>query len=105
MYLMISSNTDVLSQRNLSGGKKGGSQGENTDEESRVDEQENLHQQWSLEGGWKSVLNNVRLLIQPTLMLCLLASWLSVFPNHRLWRGLEQLIGQVNQHQLHYWDG
>ena len=41
-----------------------------------------IHQQWNHEMGWKNVLNNLRLIIQPTILLWLISPWLDIFPNH-----------------------
>jgi hypothetical protein len=43
-----------------------------------------MHQQWDRNKGWKSSLNNLRLIIQPTLTLWLLSPWLDIFPNRNL---------------------
>jgi hypothetical protein len=32
--------------------------------------------------GWKNALNNLRLIIQPTILLWLISPWLDIFPNH-----------------------
>ena len=42
--------------------------------------------QWNHQIGWKHVLNNVRLLIQPSLLLWLIFPWLEIFPNSSLLR-------------------
>lgn len=46
-----------------------------------------LHQQWSTQGGWKTTLNNLRLIIQPMILLWLLVPWLDIFPNRYLLLG------------------
>jgi SRSO17 transposase len=50
------------------------------------------HQQWSDKKGWKNTLNNLRLIIQPTITLSLIAPWLEVFPNTHLLKGFRELI-------------
>lgn len=48
-----------------------------------------LHSQWSNKGGWKTTLNNLRLIIyakryplgQPTILFWMIIPWLEVFPN------------------------
>ncbi|NEQ11334.1 MAG: hypothetical protein F6K37_37215 [Moorea sp. SIO4E2] len=35
------------------------------------------HPQWNNKSGWKSILNNFRLIIQPTLLLGLILPWLN----------------------------
>lgn len=42
------------------------------------------HQQWNHECGWKNVLNNLRLIIQPLLLFWLIYPWLDIFPNSHL---------------------
>ena len=55
------------------------------------------HPQWNSPTGWKNVLNNVRLLVQPSLLLWLIVPWLEVFPNSYLLLGLHHLIDSINQ--------
>lgn len=57
------------------------------------------HSQWNNQTGWKNVLNNFRLIIQPTLLLWLIVPWLEVFPNSSLLLGLHRLIHTMNQFQ------
>jgi hypothetical protein len=42
------------------------------------------HPQWNHQTGWKNVLNNLRLIIQPSLLLWLIFPWLEIFPNSSL---------------------
>ena len=63
------------------------------------------HQQWNFQTGWKNVLNNLRLIIQPTLALSLIFPWLDVFPNHNLLLGFHDLIHAMNQFQPFFPDG
>jgi len=69
------------------------------------DVQVSNHQQWNHEAGWKSVLNNLRLLIQPIMMLWLILPWLDILPNRKLLLGLNQLISDINQFQLFFSSG
>jgi hypothetical protein len=55
------------------------------------------HPQWNHQIGWKYVLNNVRLLIQPSILLWLIFPWLEIFPNSSLLLGLHNLIDSINQ--------
>jgi SRSO17 transposase len=64
-----------------------------------------LHQQWSTQGGWKTTLNNLRLVIQPLLLLLLIVPWLDIFPNRHLLLGFHQLIGLMNQFYPYFPDG
>jgi hypothetical protein len=58
------------------------------------------HPQWNSQTGWKNVLNNVRLIIQPSLLLWLIFPWLEIFPNSSLLLGLHNLIDSINQFQI-----
>lgn len=54
------------------------------------------HPDWNPAGGWKQTLNNLRLVIQPYVILNLLQPWLNLFPIPRLSAGLECLIALMN---------
>jgi len=60
------------------------------------------HQQWTCGGSWKSTLNNLRLILQPTLLLWLIFPWLEIFPNSQFLLGLNHLISSINQCQPFY---
>jgi len=64
-----------------------------------------LHQQWSVETGWKATLNNFRLIIQPTILLWMISPWLEVFPNRSLLLGFHRLITIMNQFSFPFPDG
>jgi hypothetical protein len=91
-YLMISFNTQAFVS--LNSDKISQSEASNTNA--------NLtsHPQWNSPTGWKNVLNNVRLLVQPSLLLWLIVPWLEVFPNSYLLHGLHHLIDSINQFPL-----
>jgi SRSO17 transposase len=55
------------------------------------------HPQWNHQTGWKNVLNNFRLIIQPTLLLWLVFPWVEIFPNSSLLLGFHRLISIMNQ--------
>lgn len=55
-----------------------------------------VHQQWNHQTGWKSTLNNLRLIVQPLLLFWLIYPWLDVFPNSNLLSGVNQLISAMN---------
>jgi hypothetical protein len=55
------------------------------------------HPQWNHQTGWKNVLNNFRLIIQPNLLLWLVFLWLEIFPNSSLLLGFHRLINIMNQ--------
>ncbi len=55
------------------------------------------HGQWNPQTGWKNVLNNIRLIMQPSLLLWLIFPWLEIFPNSSLLLGFHRLINTINQ--------
>lgn len=63
----------------------------------QVDVDCSVHEQWNLSQGWKNVLNNARLLIQPTILLWTILPWLDIFPNSSLLLGFNKLIDAINQ--------
>jgi SRSO17 transposase len=64
-----------------------------------------LHQQWSNKGVWKTTLNNLRLIIQPTILFWMIIPWLDIFPNRHLLLGFHQLIAVMNQFYFYLPDG
>jgi SRSO17 transposase len=63
------------------------------------------HQQWNHESGWKNVLNNLRLIVQPLLLFWLIYPWLDIFPNSNLLLGFNHLISAMNQFKFFYSSG
>ena len=55
------------------------------------------HPQWDEGIGWKNVLNNFRLIIQPTLLFWLICPWLDIVPDSSLLLGFHRLILTMNQ--------
>lgn len=55
------------------------------------------HIWWNNQSGWKHLLNNLRLVIQPWVCFNWLKRWLEVFPIAPLETGFEQLMSQMNQ--------
>ena len=55
------------------------------------------HPGWNQANGWKQALNNLRLVIQPSVILNLLKPWLNLFPIPRLSAGLECLVALMNR--------
>jgi SRSO17 transposase len=55
------------------------------------------HQHWNHETGWKNTLNNLRLILQPLLLLWLLQPWIDIFPNYNLLLGFHHLVSAMNQ--------
>ncbi len=64
-----------------------------------------LHQQWSNKPGWKTTLNNLRLIIQPTILFWMIFPWLEIFPNRSLLLGFHRLIAVMNQFYFYLPDG
>jgi SRSO17 transposase len=54
------------------------------------------HRWWDSGQGWKNILNNVRLVLQPYVFHCLLLPWLLLFDIPGLRTGFFQLIGIMN---------
>jgi hypothetical protein len=61
--------------------------------------------QWSNKRGWKTTLNNLRLIIQPTILFWMIIPWLEVFPNRSLLLGFHRLIAMMNQFSFYFPDG
>lgn len=57
------------------------------------------HKWWDFNLGWKSTLNNLRLVIQPYIFGNLIKPWLIVFLNPKLQSGFQKLIEIMNQFQ------
>ena len=93
-YLMISLNTQTFFELQFSDEIKR--------ETIKIGNQLSVHPQWNHKNGWKNVLNNLRLIAQPTLTLCLLSPWLDILSNSSLWSGLHKLIRAVSQFKLFY---
>ena len=55
------------------------------------------HAWWQNQSGWKNLLNNLRLIIQPLICFNWLQQWLKVFPNPHLRTGFELLTERMNQ--------
>ncbi|PZV09068.1 MAG: IS701 family transposase [Leptolyngbya sp.] len=55
------------------------------------------HPWWNNQSGWKNLLNNLRLVIQPLICFNWLKRWLEVFPTASLHTGFKHLIHQMNQ--------
>lgn len=57
---------------------------------------------WDEGRGWKNVLNNLRLMIQPFIYLCLTSPWLGVFDVNGLRGGFLTLITFMNGYRGFY---
>ena len=55
------------------------------------------HPWWNNQSGWKHLLNNLRLIIQPLICFNWLKCWLEVFPIASLEAGFKQLMDKMNQ--------
>ncbi len=55
------------------------------------------HKWWDFNLGWKSTLNNLRLIIQPYIFWNFIKPWLVVFINPHLQLGFKKLINIMNQ--------
>ena len=63
------------------------------------------HQQWNHESGWKNILNNLRLIVQPLLLFWLIYPWINIFPNSNLLLGFNHIISAINQFKFFYSSG
>ena len=96
-YLMISLNTQAFLSLNSPSAPNYDKKNETIDWTS--------HPQWNHQIGWKNVLNNFRLIIQPSLLLWLIFPWLEIFPNSSLLLGFHRLIDSMNQFQSSFSSG
>ena len=55
------------------------------------------HQWWNEGQGWKNILNNLRLIIQPIIFFHLITPWLKVFQIPTLKQGFFHLINIMNK--------
>ncbi|MGL5835717.1 MAG: IS701 family transposase [Waterburya sp.] len=99
-YWMVSSHSQVFCQLNKSSILSAPSI---SSQESVTDFA--LHQQWSDQKGWKTTLNNFRLIIQPTILFWMIVPWLDIFPNRSLLLGFHKLIAVMNQFYFFFPDG
>lgn len=85
-YLMVSLHANALNPTNVS----------NKDEASPVAAKFSTHSWWDTGMGWKNLLNNLRLVVQPFVMFNLLKPWLKVFPIPQLFVGFSRLMALMN---------
>jgi SRSO17 transposase len=57
------------------------------------------HPWWNQGTGWKNLLNNLRLILQPFVLFNLISPWLKVFPIPALSLGFSRLIALMNHFQ------
>lgn len=86
-YLMVSLHANTLNPTNSS--DKG-------DKASSIAAKFSTHDWWDAGTGWKNLLNNLRLVLQPFVMFNLLKSWLKVFPIPQLSVGFYRLMALMN---------
>jgi hypothetical protein len=55
-----------------------------------------MHPWWDKSVGWKNLLNNLRLVLQPFVLFNLIRPWLKVFPVPALSLGFSRLIALMN---------
>lgn len=55
------------------------------------------HRDWDFKMGWKNLLNNLRLIVEPFVASNLIHFWLKVFPIPELSVGLNWLIALMNR--------
>lgn len=95
-YLMISLNTKVFGSL---------SQSQTAPDSNEVHQDFPRHPHWNHQRGWKNTLNNLRLIIQPLILLWLVFPWLTIFPNRYLLLGFHQLVALMNQFHSYFPDG
>ena len=86
-YLMVSLQSDALNSNDL------------TDEDREMDDIRSIfskHAWWDSGKGWKNILNNLRLVIQPFIFFNLIKPWLKVFSIPQLSLGFSTLITITN---------
>jgi hypothetical protein len=59
------------------------------------------HPHWDEKCGWKNLLNNLRIVVQPLLLFNLIKPWLNVFPIPQLSGGFAHLIRLMNAYHNH----
>jgi SRSO17 transposase len=74
-----------------------------------IEEKWQKHDWWTQEKGWKNRLNNLRLILQPSLSFNLMQGWLKVFPIPQLSWGFPRLIAVMNEfdclrYLVYLWD-
>lgn len=89
-YLMVSLHTSAFNPSQAS-------QGNNR--ASSVTAKFSYHRGWNEQMGWKHLLNNLRLVIQPWVLFNLLQPWLKVFPIPQFSMGFARLIALMNHFQ------
>ncbi len=89
-YLLVSLHTDALQQA------QGQSSNQPDAQVPAIVLKLAQHPAWNQAKGWKQARNNLRLVIQPSVILHVLEPWLNLFPIPRLLAGLECLAALMN---------
>lgn len=55
------------------------------------------HELWNEGKGWKNLLNNLQLILQPFVQFNLILKWLKIFPIPQLSLGFPRLIAKMNE--------
>ncbi|NES80309.1 MAG: transposase [Moorea sp. SIO2B7] len=74
-----------------------------------VEEKSQKHDWWDEAKGWKNLLNNLRLILQPSMSFNLILQWLKVFTIAQLSLGFPRLIEKMNEFDclyslVYFWD-
>jgi hypothetical protein len=67
------------------------------------------HELWNERKGWKNLLNNLQLILQPFIQFNLILKWLKIFPIPQLSLGFPKLIAKMNEvdclrYLVYLWD-
>ncbi len=87
-YLLVSLHSQTLNNTNP--------QGTNQSED-RFVQKFKYHDWWDYGSGWKNILNNLRLIIQPFIFFNLIKPWLKIFPISNLSIGFSTLIAIMDR--------
>jgi hypothetical protein len=86
-YLMVSLQSEQLNQ----------SKKETVEKTKDLQEKIKEHPWWDEGKGWKNILNNLRLFLEPLYCFNLLKPWLIIFLKPKIIRSFWRLFGQINQ--------
>jgi SRSO17 transposase len=98
VYLMVSLQSSLFKGIEALSGEEGCA-GENEEHVTKPAANQTIfhqHKWWDPGKGWKNILNNLRLIIQPYVYYCLIYGWLEVFAMPFLKGGFTRLIALMN---------
>ncbi len=95
-YLMVSLQSEIFQNLETKSGRVNSE---------KLESKFSQHQWWDKGQGWKNVLNNLRLIIQPYVFFCLIKPWLKVFQIPLLKHGFLHLINIMNSFNAYIPDG